>query len=335
MEFLWPGQSPIQSNDKARLRTYEESRDFESASKLLEPKVGPLFYRVRKQDLELEDQVFYPPITVKMNENERLVYDAIVNKIKHYSREDYLRNIDLVARLRRGRMIRVRQCLSYTKLLTSALEGYTEDLLIGESEIKSILLDYDQIERPAKLDALVSRVKELRGNDKKVLIWSNFLGTIDLILKALLDEEMHAKKITGAVPIERENIKDEETREQIRDDFVDPNSGLDILVANPAACAESISLHKTCHHAIYYDLSYNLAQYLQSLDRIHRVGGSENQSAYYDFLSYEKTIDSDILASLEAKAERMYRLIDKDYSIYSLDMSTTNEEEEAYERHFR
>ena len=84
---------------------------------------------------------------------------------------------------------------------------------------------------------------------------------------------------------------DELTRARIIKEFISKDSGIDILVANPAACAESISLHKTCSSAIYYDLSYNCAQYLQSLDRIHRVGGSENKSSYYHFLQYEQSLD--------------------------------------------
>jgi len=111
-------------------------------------------------------------------------------------------------------------------------------------------------------------------------------------------------------------------------------SGVDILVANPAACAESISLHKTCSHAIYYDLSYNCAQYIQSLDRIHRVGGSENKPSYYHFLQYEDTIDQDILSNVQGKAARMSAVVDKDYAIYSLDMFSEDEEQEAYERLF-
>lgn len=41
------------------------------------------------------------------------------------------------------------------------------------------------------------------------------------------------------------------TREEIIQEFINPSSGVDVLIANPAACAESISLHKTCSHAIY------------------------------------------------------------------------------------
>lgn len=334
VQFLWPHNNPLSSQDKARLQIYEENKDFESAAKLLEPRIGPLFYRVRKKDLGLKPPIFNKPVLVKMNQNERVLYDAIVNKIRDYSQEDYLKNIDVVTRLRKGRMIRLRQSLSYSRLLITALDDYKEDVLSDKSDLKDLLLQYDRRERPAKLDVLLGRVKELQAKNQKVVIWSNFIGTIDLMMKTFKDEGLYCKKITGSVPAEREKISTEETREKIRDEFVDPNSGLDILIANPAACAESISLHKTCHHAIYYDLSYNLAQYLQSLDRIHRVGASEKFSAYYDFLIYEDTIDEDILDSLNKKAEKMYKIIDKDYQIYSLDMSEDNEEEEAYARLF-
>ena len=79
---------------------------------------------------------------------------------------------------------------------------------------------------------------------------------------------------------------------------MDAESGLDVLVANPGACAESISLHKTCFDAIYYDLSYNCAEYLQSLDRIHRVGGSEDVEVNYYLLQYYNTIEAQIVDNL-------------------------------------
>ena len=140
--------------------------------------------------------------------------------------------------------------------------------------------------------------------------------------------------IYGATPIERTTVSEELTREAIIREFTDSSADVNVLVANPAACAESISLHKACAHAIYYDLSYNCAQYLQSLDRIHRVGGSEHRRAHYYFLQYEDTIDSDILANVQAKAERMNRIIDRDYAVYSLDMFDEDGELEAYERIF-
>jgi SNF2 family DNA or RNA helicase len=157
---------------------------------------------------------------------------------------------------------------------------------------------------------------------------------LELITSHLIDAGFNCKLIYGATPIEQTTIREEETREKIRNEFVDPRSGLDILVANPAACGESISLHKTCFNAIYYDLSYNCAQYLQSLDRIHRVGGSEKKQANYHFLQYENTIDQDIKGNLEKKASKMEAIIGEDYGIYSLNMFEEDEEVEAYDRLF-
>ncbi len=51
-------------------------------------------------------------------------------------------------------------------------------------------------------------------------------------------------------------------------------------MANPAACSEGISLHRVCHHAIYVDRTYNAAHYLQSVDRIHRLGLDSNTETY-------------------------------------------------------
>ena len=125
------------------------------------------------------------------------------------------------------------------------------------------------------------------------------------------------------------------SREKIRKEFVNPKSGLDVLVANPAACAESISLHTTCHKALYYDLSYNLAQYLQSLDRIHRVGGSETVEVHYYFLQYIDTIDQDIGGNPSREKPKMFDLIEEDYAIYDLDMTGNTEDTEAFKRVFK
>jgi SNF2 family DNA or RNA helicase len=140
--------------------------------------------------------------------------------------------------------------------------------------------------------------------------------------------------IYGGTPIQGVNIAEELTREEIVRQFVDPTSGVDVLIANPAACAESISLHKACSHAIYYDLSYNCAQYLQSLDRIHRVGGSEDKSAHYYMLQYEDSLDADILRNVCNKAAHMSHIIDKDYPVCSLDMLEDDGDVEAYDRLF-
>lgn len=334
-DVLWPGRSPISEDQRHAIELYTQRKENQRAAEVLEASIGPLFYRVRKADLGLAEQIMEDPIIIQMNEHERVIYDSIIDRIRDVSKADYFRDIGLLQKLRRGRMVRLRQCISYMGLLRTAIDDYDEDLLANNVSLSEVIAHYDELEVPAKLTALLSKVNELVADGAKVVIWSNFVRTLELILQSIEEAGHGIRLIYGQTPTEQTRIQEELTREEIIREFVDPFSGVDVLVANPAACAESISLHKTCSHAIYYDLSYNCAQYLQSLDRIHRVGGSEETPAHYYFLQYEDTIDSDILANVRRKAENMSAILDKDYAIISLDMFDEDEELEAYGQIFK
>lgn len=337
-DFLWEENSPLSHGDKVQIDIWEKGKKNDNIKALLERQIGPLFYRVRKKDLGLIPAVFHAPIIVPMKEVEKTIYDSVKAKIFELNQSDYFRDEKILNKLWKGRMMRLRQAVSYPKLLLSAIDDY-EEKFIDDSDLQSQILNYDQIEISGKLEALHELVMSLRSTGKKVLVWSNFIGTLELIKSHFNSIGERAELIYGKTPVRKDDsvlVNEEKTREDIRDEFMDINSGLNILIANPAACAESISLHKSCFHAIYYDLSYNGAQYLQSLDRIHRVGGSEFHEAHYYFLQYENSIDQDIKKNLEAKAQKMYDIIEQDYNIYDLDIYEENEEDdiEAYKRLF-
>ncbi len=332
-DFLWPNHKPIDQSTKIRIQQFEEEKKAEEIKNILKEKTAPLFYRVKKSELGLYPQTFHEPTLLKMNRGERMLYSAITNRIKEYSQTDYLKNVDLIKILQRGRIIRLRQCVSYAKLLLTAVENYKEGLI--ESHLRDLIVNYDKTEIPAKLEYLITFVKEIQKKKEKIVIWSNFIGTLELIQRKLSENNIYSKIIYGQTPVEQTLLSEEESREKIRKEFIDSKSGLDVLVANPAACAESISLHTTCHKALYYDLSYNLAQYLQSLDRIHRVGGSETIETHYYFLQYSDTIDQDIGINLAEKSRKMFDLIEENYAIYDLDMISGDEDTEAFKRVFK
>jgi SNF2 family DNA or RNA helicase len=90
------------------------------------------------------------------------------------------------------------------------------------------------------------------------------------------------------------------------------------VIANPFTVAESISLHKGCHNAIYMERDYNCGNFLQSKDRIHRVGLEPDQiTRYYYFLS-ENSIDEVINQKLDEKAQRMSKVIDGEIPLLSI-----------------
>lgn len=331
-DALYPRVSPLTENQKVTLHNFVKSKKQSEAADLLKATIDPLFYRVRKDDLNLASQEFLEPCLVTMGEIERLLYDTIRERIELQSKEDFFRDLPTAQNLQRGRMIRMRQAISYAGLLVSAVDGYDEDLIEQDESLAAKIIKYESLETPAKIIALLQMLGELREDGKKVVVWSNFIGTLNLIKRQCDDKGWAAEIIYGNTPTEDKYNKDVLTREKIIERFKAEESGLDILIANPAACAESISLHKTCSHAIYYDLSYNCAQYLQSLDRIHRVGGSEEKCSYYHFLQYEQTFENDILDNLRRKFRDMSLIIDQDFPLYDIDLG--DGDIDAYQRIF-
>jgi SNF2 family DNA or RNA helicase len=259
-----------------------------------------------------------------MNPIEQKIYDAIVSRIKNFNDESYIQNIEFVQKMRKAKIIRLMQACSYIKNFNislsdtglidgtdfSDIEG-NEDIV--DNDLEGLIIKYDGLEKPAKLSQLKVMVKNCSNQNRKVLIWSNHLKTIDLIKNSLLKEGHFVKVIIG--------FTTEDERKNIKKEFNEKGSLLNVIVANPKACSESISLHKACHNAIYYDQNYNTAEFLQSLDRIHRVGGSEHTPVFYDFLQYENTIEQKIYKKIREKADRQMKVIESDNLIFSPDES--------------
>lgn len=106
----------------------------------------------------------------------------------------------------------------------------------------------------------------------------------------------------------------QEERERALNQF--RSGDIDALITNPHTLAESVSLHSTCHDAIYYEYSFNLVHLLQSKDRIHRLGLPEGQYTQYFFLQdvYDNhndgySLDANIYDRLKDKEQTMLEAI--------------------------
>lgn len=316
-DFLYGENEIISSHDKARIDILVEKNNLEKASEILREKFNPFFIRISKKDLKLSPQIFNKPTIVNMNPIEQQIHDAIVTKIKGYPIKKYEQNIELIKKIRRARILRLRQNCSYVKNLLTAIKG---DLKEGDENltdgIANLISTYDDKEVPSKIESLKSIVLPIIKNKKKVLIWSSFLNTIELIKKHLQKENVNIQVITGKTDLKK--------REDIKDQFNNKNSSIDAIIANPQACSESISLHKACNNAVYYDQNFNTAEFVQSMDRIHRVGGSVTEPVYYDFLHYENSVDEKVYKRVFAKADRQMQVIEEDNIMFDLTNSEDN-----------
>ena len=85
-----------------------------------------------------------------------------------------------------------------------------------------------------------------------------------------------------------------------------------VLLSNPQTLGEGVSLHNECHDAIYVDRSYNAGLYLQSLDRIHRLGLAKTQETNVYILQSQASLDIRIAKRLEVKIERLGEFLNDD-----------------------
>ena len=172
-----------------------------------------------------------------------------------------------------------------------------------------------------KFNYAINRARELASEGKKVLIWSSFVDNVALIAEEL--EDLNAVYIRGDVPTadgqddpyaRYADVSDseEETREERIKKFKTDDSCM-VMVANPAAAGEGISLHDVCHHAIYLDRTFHATQFMQSLDRIHRYGLDEEgdiicakHDTNIEILTCNDSIDQMIHKNLKRKMEAMY-----------------------------
>lgn len=265
-------------------------------------KISKVFVRTTKKELGLP-----PPqrkiILVQMNPYQRKLYDLMCSEMARIVETGLSRQDKYALRALGRSALKLLQLVSNPSLLA-------ETTFSHEELLKNVLIEGDS----PKLELATQMARVNAKNGLKTVIWSSFVKNVELLSFRLAD--LNSQFIHGGVKAGSE--EEEDTREAILKRFHDdPNSW--VLVGNPAACGEGISLHTVCHNAIYLDRNYNAAQYLQSEDRIHRIGLPKNQITSIEILCCENSIDERVNNRLIKKAERMGRVLeDPDLNIEPL-----------------
>jgi hypothetical protein len=127
----------------------------------------------------------------------------------------------------------------------------------------------------------------------------------------LKNSGINSELLYGAVPTDTEDTPEHVfTREKIIRKFHEPNSHFKVIIANPFAVSESISLHKACHNAIYLERTFNASNFMQSKDRIHRVGLPAGVITNYHYIVSENSVDERRHTRLIENERRMLELIE-------------------------
>lgn len=257
-------------------------------------RIRPVYVRTTKRELRI------PEITrrvrpLDMPPVQRELYSLMHLEVARQAARALDKRTKGVLRSLGRSVARLLQFVSNPTLLSHQIAFAHPDLL------RAVLTEGDG----PKVSYVLQRTRQLVSEGKKVLIWSSFVRNVEYLADRLAD--VGAVYIHGGVDAGGED--DDESREgKIRLFHDDPN--VNVLVANPAAASEGISLHRVCHHAIYLDRTFNAAHYLQSEDRIHRLGLPENQETVIEIVECTGSIDETVRERLGFKIRAMGEALD-------------------------
>jgi SNF2 family DNA or RNA helicase len=253
-----------------------------------------IYVRTTKDELNLPPIKIIPTI-IKMGKIQTEIYSALrkayvkmftlsMNEKSYFGAKGRAIMNLLAASSNPGLLAKIVNEDAYLGLEWPPREISNIDSLVGAVE------SYVSYEMPPKYKWIRERCEQIRQEGGKVLIWSTLVGNIEAL--SIILKDLNPAVVYGAVINDERKIQIDKFRN-------DPSCN--VLISNPQTLGEGISLHKECHEAIYLDRSYNAGQYLQSLDRIHRLGLSQDQVTTVHVLISEHSIDERIGARLEEK----------------------------------
>ena len=250
-------------------------------------------------------------VNVDMSQPQMALYAKVLNPLlatfKNNFTIDYSNSRDI-----RQSIIRLIQISSNPVLVTRRQEEQG-NIVLGENidfNIHKALIKEEKEGGSAKIRAACNEARRLAKQGKKTLIWSYFRWNIEYIGKYLLND-LNAEYIHGGVNMGEDDDELESRKYKIKK-FKDKNSDCMVLVANYASCAEGISLHHVCHNAIYLDRSFQADQYLQSIDRICRLGNNDEKNIIIlqnKIPGTLKNIDLAVNHALQKKIDNMGRFL--------------------------
>ena len=320
--FLYPDNTLFPSWPQ-----YEYQCKSHDALEKISSMARPYFIRASKDMLNLPRPEFNSgngglPTVVPMGPIQRRIYNAIAMKIR--DNVEHFRN-DVVAmeRYRKNSMIYLIEAATDPALLTKDITYQSDEFDTEGLDIIELLARYPRLrgERLGKLEVAARMAINTLDDGGKVIIWCSFINTIKKMSEHMKNMGHDSVTIWGGIP--RDDEVDPEDNREVRIEKFKNDSTCNILIANPSSLAESISLHKHCHHAIYVDRTFNGAHYMQSLDRIHRVGLESNSKIRYDIIQSERSIDQTIHERLITKQNNMEVFLNQS----TLDVYATEDDE--------
>ncbi|WP_168565185.1 DISARM system SNF2-like helicase DrmD [Crateriforma spongiae] len=135
-------------------------------------------------------------------------------------------------------------------------------------------------------------------DDERLVVFTEYKTTLDYLLRRVREKFSNQKEgflaLYGGM--------DDQQREQIKEKFNDPDSGVRVLIATDAA-SEGLNLQDTARHLLHFDCPWNPARIEQRNGRLDRHGQARDVFTYH-FISQENA-DLRFMSRLIHKVDQM------------------------------
>lgn len=326
--FLWPNASRVLLGSAIEFQDFVYNSP--APARELRERLAPFYHRTTQGELNLpEPQSHF--IRIPMEDiaiEQRRLIQLLDLRVLSEARLQLPGIIDrqVLALWQRARVTRLLQVASNPGLLQNRPDWPTN--VVGDVDTSDLLEDVTRFQRgelvAAKIGWTADKVRELIESGNKVIVWTWWVHNLHLLKDILA--EYNPLLLYGAIkPYEEETDEEEEqSREKNIKEFKN-RKDRPLLLANPAACAEAISLHVECHHAIYVDRTFNCGQFLQSLNRIHRVGLPEGATTHYWIPIIECAVEHVVDNRLQERQRLMYEFLGDETPVLGIDIDEETE----------
>jgi len=307
LNFVWPNQARRILPADALLGSSAPT----GAARRTADVIRPLFVRTTKGELGLQPPQ-YQVVRVPLDGLHADIYRALLDQ---YAGHFDLSRRDRVTFAQMGEIVMyLLEAATNPALLPvgssryDPIEFHHPPLEVPpDSRLADLLANYGRYETPQKLIELARITQTNASLGRKTVIWSNFVRNLETLSRML--RRCQPAMIHGGVPSDLTQPTAPVTREAELARFRHEPQCM-VLLANPAATGEGVSLHDVCHDAIYLERTFNAGQYLQSVDRIHRLGLAPDQETRITLLLTSGTVDEVVDRRVRDKAERLGTMLD-------------------------
>jgi SNF2 family DNA or RNA helicase len=323
-DFLMPGMLGTYKRFRERFEQPIMSGDPDAEAKL-QASVGPFILRRLKSQVlkDLPDKI-ENVITVRLEGEQRRLYAALEQQLRATvtrQKDIEFKNdkIQVLAQLTRLRQACCDPRLLFenvgsnvvkhdahvwgapTRQVETAEDGWNGGEFVGGEAVDTTEVRQSGKIRnvpSAKLDAIAELVSSCRDAGRKMLIFSQFTGFLDLIAQRLRREGVSYDMITGATPKRK--------RLELVDKFNKDDTP--VFLISLKAGNTGLNLTGACV-VVHADPWWNAAAQEQATDRAHRIGQTQDVNVYQ--IVAKDTIEERILKMQQAKSDLATRFVNE------------------------